>query len=227
LPEVIYIHCIEAVGVQLDFSLMRQRSPMLNKRALKDHTKIEVWDPLLRCFHWLLLLCFLISWWSEGRDIRVHMISGSVMAGLLLFRLIWGVTGERNALFVSFFPSITDIRQHIGELLNMKSGDYMAHTPVGSVMIFLLLICLIVLTGTGMALMGLQAGVGLFAAWSATAAFESELLIQNIHAWCFNMLLFLTAIHLLGVLVESLLQRRNLVMAMITGKKLLPGSDYS
>ncbi|MDQ6996846.1 MAG: hypothetical protein Q9M82_05210, partial [Mariprofundus sp.] len=55
--------------------------------------------------------------------------------------------------------------------------------------------------------------------WSATAAFESDMLIQNIHAWCFNILLFLIAIHLFGVLVESLLQRRNLVMAMITGKK--------
>ncbi len=197
---------------------------MLKKCALNHHTQIEVWDPLLRCFHWLLLLCFLISWWSEGRDIRVHMISGSVMAGLLLFRLIWGVTGERNALFVSFFPSITDIRRHIGELLDVKPGDYMAHTPVGSVMIYFLLTCLIVLAGTGMALMGLQAGVGVFATWSATAGFESELLIQNIHAWCFNMLLFLTVIHLLGVLVESLLQRRNLVMAMITGKKTIKES---
>jgi len=192
---------------------------MLNKRALNNHTQIEVWDPMLRSFHWLLLLCFLVSWWSEGIDIRVHMLSGSVMAGLLLFRLLWGLTGERNALFVSFVPSMTDIRQHIGELLDVKSGDYMAHTPVGSVMIFILLICLIVLTGTGMALMGLQAGMGVFAAWSATADFESELLIQNMHAWCFNILLFLIAIHLLGVLVESLLQRRNLVMAMITGKK--------
>jgi len=197
---------------------------MLNQRALKNHTQIEVWDPLLRWFHWLLLLCFAVSWWSEGRDIRVHIMSGSLMAGLLLFRLIWGVAGERHARFASFFPSITGIRQHIGELLAMKAGDYLAHTPVGSVMIFMLLTGLIVLTGTGMALMGLQTGVGLFAAWSATAAFASELLIQNIHNWCFNMLLCLIAIHLAGVLVESLLQRRNLVMAMITGKKTIKES---
>jgi len=192
---------------------------MLNKSDCVNHKKIDVWDPLLRFFHWLLLAACLVSWWSAGKDIRVHMVSGMIMAGLLLFRLVWGLTGERNALFTTFYPSMTSIRQHIHELLHFKPGDYIAHTPVGSVMIFMLLICLTVLSITGMALMGMQTGIGVFAAWSATANFESELILQNIHAWCFNLLLLLSVVHLAGVLLESLLQQRNLITAMITGKK--------
>ncbi len=192
---------------------------MFQTNKIAPLQQLTVWDPVLRSFHWLLVIACFVSWWSEGQDIRVHIIAGTLMAGLLLFRLVWGVVGDRHALFHSFYPSITALRQHARELLQFKAGHYIAHTPIGSVMIFILLICLIMLAGTGMALMGLQMGIGLLANWSATASFETELLLQNIHLWCFTILQLLVAIHLAGVLVESLLQRRNLVMAMITGKK--------
>ncbi len=172
---------------------------------------------MLRCFHWLLVAVFLLSWWSEGRDIRMHIISGTVLSGLLLFRLIWGVVGGRNALFSSLYPSLSSIQQHCRELLHFKSGNYIAHTPIGSVMIFILFSALIILSGTGMGLLGLQMGLGIFARLSL--AFESEMFIQTIHHWSFIVLQFLVAIHLLGVLLESRLQQCNLVMAMINGKK--------
>jgi cytochrome b len=190
---------------------------MINQQQSLTFRKQDVWDPMLRCFHWLLVVLFLLSWWSEGRDIRTHIVSGTLLFGLLLFRLIWGVVGERNALFASFYPSLSSIQQHGRELLHFKSGNYIAHTPIGSVMIFILFSALIVLSGTGMGLLGLQMGLGIFAHLSLT--FESELFIQTIHHWSFIVLQFLVAIHLLGVLLESWLQQCNLVMAMINGKK--------
>jgi cytochrome b len=181
--------------------------------------QIEVWDPVLRCFHWLLVIAWLTSWWFEGRNIQLHVIAGSIIAGLLLFRLIWGMVGEHYARFSSFASSPTAIARHIRELLQFRSSHHIGHTPVGGVMIFILLFALLLLVCTGTALLGMQTGSGLFSGWAADASFETEVLIQHIHAWCFNTLLVLAGMHLAGVVVESLLQRCNLVTAMITGRK--------
>ena len=178
---------------------------------------LEVWDLSLRLFHWLLASAFFVAWWSEGRDLRLHMIAGSIIAGLLLYRFIWGFWGDRYARFSGFRPSRASVVRHLRSLLRLQPGDHVGHTPVGSLMIFALLGCLLLVALTGMALSGLQMGVGLFSAIHAD--FSTELLIQDLHRWCLNLLLMLVGIHLAGVAAESLLQRRNLVAAMITGKK--------
>jgi len=179
--------------------------------------QIEVWDPSLRLFHWLLATAFFAAWWSEGRDMRVHMLAGTIIAGLLLYRFIWGFRGDHYARFASFWPSRTSMAEHVRSLLHLQPGDYIGHTPVGSLLIFVLLICLLLIVGTGMALSGLQMGIGIFA--GLDAGFATESLIQDVHRWCLNVLLALVGIHLAGVAIESLLQRHNLVTAMITGKK--------
>lgn len=178
---------------------------------------MEVWDLSLRLFHWLLAAAFCVAWWSEGRDLRLHMIAGSIIAGLLLYRFIWGFYGDHYARFAGFRPSCVSVASHLRSLLRLQPGDHVGHTPIGSLMIFALLTCLLLVVLTGMALSGLQMGVGVFSAMHAD--FTSELLIQDLHRWCLNVLLALVVIHLAGVAAESLLQRRNLIKAMITGKK--------
>jgi len=184
-----------------------------------NSAKIEIWDPLLRSFHWLLVAAFATAWWSEGHDIRIHLLSGTFLVGLLLFRLIWGFVGEHHARFASFRPNKRNIVQHMSELLHLKSGHYPGHTPIGSLMIYFLLLNLMILVISGMLLMALQMGIGPFSAWATMAGFETEILIGDIHHWCFNSLQILIAIHLTGVVAESLLQRSNLTLAMITGRK--------
>ncbi len=180
---------------------------------------IEVWDPALRLFHWLLVASFASSWWSEGRDIRVHVIAGTTMAGLLVFRLIWGVIGTHHARFASFRPSLAEIVRHARHLLNLKGEHYAGHTPIGSIMIYLLLTNLLLIALTGTALAGLQLGTGSLA--GITIDFRTETQIALLHAWLVDFTLGLIAIHLAGVIVESLLQQDNLIMAMIHGKKQL------
>ena len=187
----------------------------------KDRKFIDVWCPLIRSFHWLLLAAFLTAWWADGRDIRIHIVAGTIVFGLLLFRIIWGVVGASDARFASFWPTAAALRQHLIGLLKLQSRFYRSHTPLGTIMIVMLLVSLLALTGSGMALMALQMGIGTFAGWAAQAPFATEMIIQTTHAWSFNTLQLLIAIHLAGVLAESLLQGSNLVSAMITGKKQL------
>ncbi len=191
----------------------------------KESAHIEVWDPLLRSFHWLLVTSFAIAWWSEGRDIRIHLLAGSALMGLLLFRLIWGVGGEYHARFANFRPSLHAIRQHLGELLRLNAKPYAGHTPIGSLMIYILLLALFVICISGMLLTGMQMGIGLFSNWAWGAAFATEVLVQQVHHWCFELLQILVAVHLAGVAVESVLQRNNLTAAMFTGRKPIKEAD--
>ena len=185
----------------------------------RQDTTIEVWDPLLRSFHWMLVGAFVLAWWSEGQNIRIHLLAGSAIPGLLLFRLIWGMAGEHHALFSSFRPSIACIMKQLGHLLRLKTENHAGHTPIGSLMIYALLLTLLALSTSGMVLVALQMGLGPFADWAAHADFATEVLIQQVHHWSFRFLQLLIAVHLGGVAVESLLQKRNLTAAMITGRK--------
>ncbi|MDX8406164.1 MAG: cytochrome b/b6 domain-containing protein [Mariprofundus sp.] len=188
-----------------------------------SHDELEVWGLSLRIYHWLLVAVFFTSWWAQGRDIRLHMLAGGVIAGLLLYRLIWGFVGEKHALFSSFKPSAGSIKQHFVNLIQLKSVCYIGHTPIGALMIYMLLIVLLSLAMTGFALAGVQMGLGPLSGWACS--FETEALIQHIHSWCLDSLLLLISIHVAGVVVESFLQRSNLIVAMWNGKKTIKAED--
>jgi len=192
--------------------------------SVTNHS-LEVWDPLIRLFHWSMFLAVTTAWWAEGRDLQLHILAGTVLGGLLMFRMIWGVIGERNALFTSFIPSRRALSSHLRALLVFRAEHYPAHTPLGSLMIYALLLTLLLLVCSGMALMGLQTGSGVFSGW-ADVEFSAEIIIQTLHGWCYTVLGVLVSLHLAGVLFESLLQHRNLVAAMISGKKVLPEDIY-
>ena len=67
--------------------------------------RIKLWDTPTRLFHWSLVLLFGVMWWSGetgGDALRLHLLAGYGIAGLLLFRLLWGVLGSDTARFARF-----------------------------------------------------------------------------------------------------------------------------
>lgn len=52
-----------------------------------------------------------------------------------------------------------------------------------------------------------------------TVRFFGVAWVQVLHTWSSYALLALAVVHILGVVVVSILQRQNLVVAMFTGKK--------
>ena len=178
---------------------------------------VEVWGLSLRLFHWLLAIAFFVSWWAVGHDIRLHILAGACIAGLLLYRLIWGFLGEKHAKFFSFTPSFINIKQHFLDLIKLKTRHDIGHTPIGSIMIYALFMSLFTLVISGFSLIALQMNIGPL--YGLQTTYSTEVFIQSTHHWCFEALQVLVFIHLLGVAVESILQRTNLIKSMFTGKK--------
>ena len=69
-----------------------------------DTTPILVWDAPVRVFHWLMVACFATAYLTAETERwrLLHVTLGTTMAGLVVFRLLWGLLGTRHARFASF-----------------------------------------------------------------------------------------------------------------------------
>jgi cytochrome b len=177
---------------------------------------VRVWDPLVRIFHWALVVFVGIAWLSADEIDNIHIWAGYTVASLVGFRLIWGVIGSRYSRFSDFTYSWSNIKQYLKSLLKKNPKHYLGHNPAGGAMVIALLICMAMLTFFGMALIATD-GEGPLAA--TFIAGWSEDWIEDIHEFFANILFVLISAHILGVLVSSVLHSENLISAMVTGKK--------
>jgi len=197
-----------------------------------ETSEVPVWDPLVRLFHWTLFVSFCAAWFTEGElfeDLQdrlsgewlqlVHIWAGYTIAGLLVFRLLWGFVGPRYARFSDFVYSPGIVLAYVRDVLTLRARRTLGHNPAGGAMIVALLLGLTATVVTGLALYGADKGLGPLAAILAESSDEAIDTIKEAHELATNFTLLLVAGHLLGVVWETLLHRENLVRAMITGRK--------
>ncbi|MFC6671920.1 cytochrome b/b6 domain-containing protein [Marinobacterium aestuariivivens] len=113
---------------------------------------VPVWDPLVRIFHWSLVGFFMLAWLTEDELQGLHQWSGYAVAGLVGFRVIWGLIGTRHARFSDFVRGPREIRAYLKTLLTRHPRHYLGHNPAGGAMVVLMLVGLSALTLTGMML---------------------------------------------------------------------------
>ena len=79
------------------------------KDNIQNDSRVRVWDPLVRTFHWMLAASFLAAWFSGDYWLEMHVTAGYTILGLVLFRVTWGLIGTRHARFTDFVysPSTT------------------------------------------------------------------------------------------------------------------------
>lgn len=195
-------------------------------------TEMIVWDPWVRLFHWTLVVAFTLAYfvqegpfeeWLENIDGAwlqlIHVWSGYVIVGLLIFRLIWGFTGPRYARFSDFVRGPREILAYTKDVLMLRAPRYLGHNPAGGAMIIALLLSLTITVIAGLMLYGADKGLGPLAGllMGSTDGFINA--TKEIHEFFANFTLVLVVGHLTGVIWESLLHRENLAHAMITGRK--------
>lgn len=181
-----------------------------------EPSTVKAWDPLIRIFHWSLVLSFVIAFVTEDDWMTVHIWAGYAVSLLIAFRLLWGLVGTRNARFTSFVRSRRAVVQHLKAMFTFKAPHYLGHNPVAAVMVILLLASIALVAFSGMVLI---AGEGqgplvdtLFSSWSGDW-------MEDLHEFLANFTLLLIFCHLAGVLFSSLVEGENLAKAMVTGRK--------
>lgn len=193
---------------------------------MTTQTRVKVWDPLVRLFHWGLVLAFFTAYLTEDDFLTAHTYAGYTVLGLVLFRIVWGIIGTRYARFSSFVSSPRLVWQYLKDTLILRARRYLGHNPVGGAMIILLLISLSLTTFTGIAAYGAIESAGPLGSTLGNAGEFWEDVFKETHEFFANFTVMLVAIHVAGVLVVSLLHRENLVKAMFTGYK-AAGSSLS
>jgi cytochrome b len=184
--------------------------------ANQNKKMVNVWDILIRIFHWSLLFFVLVLFLTEDEFLGIHSYAGYTVLLLLGFRLVWGLIGTSYARFGDFLATPKGAVKYLKEELSGDAKHYLGHNPAGAVMIVGLISSLFLTGLTGMATIATE-GKGPLAD-SFIASLSGEML-GNIHVFFTDVTLFLIILHVVGVVFSSFMQEENLVRAMITGKK--------
>jgi cytochrome b len=174
--------------------------------------RVRIWDLPIRIFHWLIVLLIPFQWWTAKEDrLDLHMIGGSLVVALLVFRWLWGLFGSSTARFTRFIKGPRAIISY----LRGRAPHVVGHNPLGALSVVGLL-----------GLLTVHVGLGLFA--GDEDGIESGPLaylidedvaedMADLHKDSFDILLVLIGLHIAAILFYALFRRKNLIGPMISG----------
>ena len=210
-----------------------------------QQSMVQVWDPLVRVFHWTLVIAFTVAYLSGEELLALHVWSGYAVGGLIVLRILWGFIGPQHARFADFaFGPFASLR-YLGDLVRGRSRRYVGHSPAGAAMVFALLVTLVLLVGSGLQLYAVEDNAGPLAGLTTSApgatmsapvvgedddeavAEPGEARAAGVggewwgeaHEVLANLVLALVILHIAGVVFASLVHHENLARAMVTGSK--------
>lgn len=181
-------------------------SPVDESVSTPPFRKVLIWDAPVRVFHWLMVLCFAGAYLTaESERWRLaHVTLGYTMAGLVAFRVLWGLVGTRHARFSSFVRGPAAITRYLRGLVGGRPVHHAGHNPAGALAIIALLGMTWVVTATG---------------WTTYNEVGAHW-FEELHEGAANVMLGIVGLHVAGVLLASWLHRDNLIGAMVTGRRL-------
>jgi cytochrome b len=172
---------------------------------MNEQRTILVWDAPTRLFHWLLAASFagaMLSGEAEGWR-QLHLLLGYTAAGLIAFRIFWGVAGTRYARFSSLSFDPRAAVRYLRSLFTSSPEHHAGHNPAASWAVAAIL-----------ALVGATALSG----WALTSEAGGES-FEGLHGALAGAACAMVVLHVLAVFASSLLHRENLVRSMLTGRK--------
>ena len=183
----------------------------------------RVTDAPTRMFHWLFALCFAGAYaTADGEHWRLlHVTLGYTMAGLLGFRLLYGIFGPRTSglgllgrklagapAWLRSLPQATSVTQ-----INWRQGQNL----LMALAIVLLLALVVPLTLSGYATYN-DWGAALGGNWMGEA-------MEEVHEFFGNALLLVVLAHIALIAGLSVLRRKNQALPMLTGRVEGKGPD--
>ncbi len=187
---------------------------------------IPVWDLPTRLYHWaqvaLVALSLLTGFLIPTDWLNVHVVLGTLIAVLLVFRLVWGVFGSEYSRFASFIFHPREVAAHLRSLLRRSPVRHLGHNPAGALMVTALMATVAAMIASGYVMLGGAYKEGPFATLFSFATGERA---GDLHSWFAYGLIGLVTFHLLGVWLEGRLGGESLIRAMIDGVKRREGAE--
>lgn len=171
----------------------------------------RVTDAPTRMFHWLFAVSFAGAYLSaESEHYRLlHVTLGYLMAGLLVFRLVYGVLGPRPMALGTLWRKASGAGDWVrslwqrpqGNAINWRQGQNLTM----AVAILLMLVAVVPLTASG------------YLVYNDLGDLFGGDWLEALHDQLGNAFLMLVLVHLGFLLVVSILRRKNQALPMLTG----------
>lgn len=188
--------------------------------------KTYIWTLPTRLFHWLLAISFASAYLLGGEEnyLSLHAALGSLVGGLVLFRIIQGFTGPKYTRFSDFPISPSSIKTFIISMKQSKT-THPGHNPMASLVMLGIMITALVSAISGMS--KLATGDSGFFGFRFSPGMDAEI-FEEFHEIAVNVFLVLVCIHLAGIMADTLFHRENgTILSIFTGYKNVKATEAS
>ncbi len=186
--------------------------------------KTYIWTLPTRLFHWLLAVSFGVAYLLGGDEeyLSLHAALGSLIGGLILFRIIQGFSGPKYARFLDFPVSPASVREFILSMKRSKA-EHPGHNPLASIIMLCILIAALASAMSGMLILA-SGETGMFGIRIRTG-FDPDSL-GELHEIVANTFLALVGIHLTGILIDTIFHPSNgTILSIFTGYKKIQAKE--
>ena len=182
-----------------------------------------VTDAPMRMFHALFALCFVGAYISADSEHwrLVHVVLGYTVAGLLAFRVMYGLVGPRPARLSTMWRKVSGAGAWLKTVQDAwaPGGSWQAvawrQAPILLMSVSLVALLAVVLPLT-------LTGYGSFHEWGGDWGTE---VFEELHEFFGNTALSLVGVHLALLAGQSFWRKKNLALPMITGRLEGKGPD--
>jgi len=177
-----------------------------------DNAQYVLWDIPTRVFHWLIVCCLPLAWWSaEEERYDLHQWIGYTVLVLVTARIAWGFIGSRHSRFVDFVSGPATVRDYLAG----RSASPVGHNPLGGWSVLVLLTLLLMQAISGLFNSDDVLFSGPLYYWAGSGFRDA---MGEVHEAAFNGLLALVCLHILAVCYHQFRRGEHLVQAMVYGR---------
>jgi len=178
-----------------------------------------VTDAPTRMFHWLFALSFVGAYLTaDGERWRLlHVTLGYTMAGLLGFRVLYGLLGPRTAGLGLLWRKLTGASAWLRSLPQANSLQDIPWRPGQNVLTALSILALLVMV-VPLTLSG-------YATYHDWGDFLGGDWVEDVHEFFGEAVLVVALAHVAWIAILSVLRRKNQALPMLSGRIPGPGPD--
>ena len=184
----------------------------------------RVVDAPTRMFHWLFALSFAGAYLTaDGERFRLlHVTLGYTMAGLLVFRVLYGLQGPRQAGLALLWRKCAGLwpwTQSLKAAVQADASPAVNWRQGQNLFMALAIIALLVLV--------LPLTLSGYATYNEWGDFLGGDWIEEVHEFFGNTVLAVVLGHIAAIVGLSVLRRKNLAAQMVSGRVDGPGPDLA